>query len=77
MSEIDFMKPATMQKTADEKPVVRRGKPRKDEPKPVDLYLNVSHVKLHTSKGIVWPKEEVTLEAIEAKAFGSKLKSRT
>ena len=47
------------------------------ELKGVDVYKNVSNVKLHTSMGVIWPGKEVMLQAKEAKAFGQKLVSRT
>ncbi len=47
------------------------------EHKGVDVYMNISNVKLHTSMGVIWPRQEVMLQAKEAKTFGDKLVSRT
>ena len=52
-------------------------KPRSSGDK-VDLYMNISTCKLHTSAGIVWPRQEVVLPCKEAEAYGvDKLVSRT
>lgn len=65
MTDIDFMGDET-----DVKEAVK-------EHKGVDVYMNISNVKLHTANGIVWPRQEVILTREQAKPWGDKLISRT
>ncbi len=43
----------------------------------VALYMNISSVKLHTSAGIIWPRQECVLPDKEAKAWGDKVVKRS